>query len=72
VRDLRVDYFLAGEGELGADPLFSVGHAELLLCLIRQVAPAWTIPVLGPWRYFGDIDELPGRWSGAAAAFNSR
>jgi uncharacterized protein YmfQ (DUF2313 family) len=60
VRDLSVSYFLAGEGELGFDPLFSYGHSAILLCIIRKAAPAWTIPVLGPWRYFGEIDEEPG------------
>jgi uncharacterized protein YmfQ (DUF2313 family) len=67
VRDLQVNYFRVGEGELGADPLFEYGASEKLLCIIRQVAPAWTIPVLGPWRYFGDIDELPGTmiWGGS-------
>jgi uncharacterized protein YmfQ (DUF2313 family) len=60
VRDLQVTYFLAGEGECGADPLFAYGAAEKLICIIRQVAPAWTIPVLGEWRYFGEFDELPG------------
>lgn len=60
VRDLRVDYFLAGESECGVDPLFSFGTSERLICILRQVSPAWTIPVLGPWRYFGEFDELPG------------
>lgn len=59
-RDLRVDYFTIGESELGHDPLFSLGHAALLLCIIRQLAPGWTIPVLGPWIYFGEQDELSG------------
>lgn len=60
IRDLRVTYFRVCESELGADPLFEYGTAAKLRCIIRQVAPAWTIPVLGPWRYFGEIDELPG------------
>jgi uncharacterized protein YmfQ (DUF2313 family) len=60
VRDLQVNYFRVGESECGFDPLFDIGEAEKLLCLFRQAAPAWTIPVLGPWRYFGEIDELPG------------
>lgn len=54
VRELRVDYFVVGESEVGFDPLFSYGHSALLLCIIRQVAPAWTIPVLGPWIFHGD------------------
>jgi uncharacterized protein YmfQ (DUF2313 family) len=60
VRDLRVDYFTTGESELGNDRLFSLGASALLICIIRQLAPAWTIPVLGPWRYFGEQDELSG------------
>lgn len=60
VRDLRIDYFTLGESELGHDPLFSPGNSALLICIIREVAPAWTIPVLGPWRYFGEQDELSG------------
>jgi len=60
VRDLRVDYFTVDESECGADPLFSFATADRLLCILRKVAPAWTIPVLGPWRYFGEFDELPG------------
>lgn len=60
VRDLRIDYFTLGESELGRDPLFSLGNSALLLCIIREIAPAWTIPVLGPWRYFGEHDELSG------------
>jgi len=60
VRNLRVDYFRTGESEVGYDPLFSLGNSAKLLCIIREVAPAWTIPVLGPWRYFGEQDELSG------------
>lgn len=60
VRDLRIGYFRIGEGELGADPLFDYGSTQELICIIRQVAPAWTIPILGEWRYFGEQDELPG------------
>ncbi|MDB5582843.1 MAG: hypothetical protein JWR80_8019 [Bradyrhizobium sp.] len=57
VRDLQVTYFLCGEGELGDDPLFEFGASQKLLCLIRQAAPAWTIPVLGDWRYDGEAGE---------------
>jgi uncharacterized protein YmfQ (DUF2313 family) len=61
VRNLNVDYFLTSESECGLDPLFSLGVSEKLLCIIRQVAPAWTIPVLGPWRYFGDPQDPVGQ-----------
>jgi uncharacterized protein YmfQ (DUF2313 family) len=60
IRDLQVNYFVAGESEIGFDPLFAYGATAKLICIIRQMAPAWTIPVLGPWRYFGDFDEEPG------------
>ncbi|MBD8555563.1 DUF2313 domain-containing protein [Rhizobium sp. CFBP 8762] len=46
VRDLAVDYFRCGESECGQDPLFSLGEAERLLCILRSIAPAWTVPVL--------------------------
>lgn len=46
VADLAVDYFRAGESECGYDPLFSIGDAERLLCILRRISPAWTIPVL--------------------------
>lgn len=46
VADLAVDYFRCGEGECGATPLFSLGEAERLLCMLKQYAPAWTIPIL--------------------------
>lgn len=46
VADLSVFYFEAGEGELAADPLFSLGEAESLLCILKRIAAAWTIPVI--------------------------
>jgi len=46
VESLAVDYFRAGESEAGIDPLFSIGEGERLLCILRRLAPAWTIPVL--------------------------
>lgn len=46
VENLAVDYFTCGESECGFDPLFSFGEAQRLLCLFRQHAPAWTLPVL--------------------------
>lgn len=49
VQDVSVSYFEAGVGEAGYDPLFSFGGAEQLLCLMRKMAPAWTLPVLQPW-----------------------
>lgn len=42
-------YFECGVGECGYDPLFSIGDAERILCLLRQMAPAWTQVVLEPW-----------------------
>jgi uncharacterized protein YmfQ (DUF2313 family) len=46
VTDLAIDYFRVGESECGFDPLFSIGEAEFLLCILRRLAPAWTLPVL--------------------------
>lgn len=46
VKDLAIDYFRVGESECGYDPLFSIGEAEFLLCILRRLAPAWTIPLL--------------------------
>lgn len=41
-----VYYFTLSESELAYDPLFSLGEAEQLLCILTRIAPAWTIPVL--------------------------
>jgi uncharacterized protein YmfQ (DUF2313 family) len=46
VNNLAVDYFRVSESECGHVPLFDYGDAERLLCILRKVAPAWTIPVL--------------------------
>lgn len=46
VADLAVDYFECGFSECGHDPLFDLGDAERLMCILRRLAPAWTIPIL--------------------------
>jgi uncharacterized protein YmfQ (DUF2313 family) len=46
VTDLAVDYFICGISECGLDPLFDLGDAERLLCILRRLAPGWTIPIL--------------------------
>ena len=46
VTGLAVDYFTCGESECGLDPLFDLGDAERLLCILRRAAPAWTTPIL--------------------------
>lgn len=46
VTGLAVDYFTCGLSECGFDPLFDLGDAERLLCILRRLAPAWTTPVL--------------------------
>ncbi|MBB4952773.1 uncharacterized protein YmfQ (DUF2313 family) [Agrobacterium vitis] len=46
VANVAVDYFRVGESQCGQDPLFDYGDAERLLCVLRKIAPAWTIPVL--------------------------
>lgn len=51
VKDAAVSYFETGISELGHDPLFSLGESEQILCMMRQMAPAWTLPVLQPWIY---------------------
>ncbi|MBY2911346.1 putative phage tail protein [Rhizobium leguminosarum] len=62
VKDAGVTYFEAGAGECGYDPLFSFGAAEQILCLLRKLAPGWTLPVLAPWIYLDTLvteDETP-------------
>jgi len=49
VKDAAITYFECGTSELGVDPLFSLGEAEQILCLLRQHAPAWTLPIMHPW-----------------------
>ena len=49
VKDAAVSYFEVSVSECGYDPLFDLGAAEQILCLLRQLAPAWTTPVLAPW-----------------------
>ncbi|WP_414901202.1 hypothetical protein [Rhizobium cremeum] len=46
VADLAIDYFECGFSECGHDPLFDLGDAERLMCILRRLAPAWTIPIL--------------------------
>lgn len=52
VRDAAVSYFECGASECGVDPLFDLGPVEQLLCLLRQLAPAWTLPLFAPWINF--------------------
>lgn len=51
---LSISYFRCAESECGYDPLFSLDEAERVLCLLRRMAPAWTLPVLG------DLEDLEG------------
>jgi uncharacterized protein YmfQ (DUF2313 family) len=44
--DIAVDYFTCGVSECGLDPLFEFGDGERLLCILRRLAPAWTLPIL--------------------------
>ncbi|BDA84958.1 hypothetical protein Sa4125_25000 [Aureimonas sp. SA4125] len=44
VYDLGVDYFICGESECGADPLFEIFDADGLECLFADIAPGWTRP----------------------------
>jgi uncharacterized protein YmfQ (DUF2313 family) len=49
IKDASITYFECGVSECGYDPLFSIGDAERIVCLLRQMAPAWTQVVLEPW-----------------------
>lgn len=51
----------AGAGECGYDPLFSFGEAEQILCLLRQMSPGWTLPVLTPWQNYALLSDDNGR-----------
>ncbi|WFS01582.1 putative phage tail protein [Rhizobium tumorigenes] len=46
ITGLAVDYFTCGLSECGLDPLFDLGDAERLLCILRRISPGWAIPVL--------------------------
>ncbi|MBB3965960.1 putative phage tail protein [Rhizobium metallidurans] len=46
VSDLAIDFFTAGFSQCGLDPLFDIGDADRLMCVLRRVAPAWTTPIL--------------------------
>ncbi|MBB3608680.1 putative phage tail protein [Rhizobium sp. BK602] len=43
---VAIDYFRCGESECGFDPLFTFGDGERLICILRRLAPAWTLPLL--------------------------
>jgi len=60
VRDAAVSYFECGVSECGHDPLFDLGVAEQILCLLRSLAPAWTLPVLQPWINYGVLGDGAG------------
>lgn len=60
VSGLAFDYFRAGESECGYDPLFSIGDAERLLCILRKISPAWTIPILALEALAPPYDPPPG------------
>lgn len=61
VRDAGISYFECGVSECGYDPLFSLGAAEEILCLLRKMAPAWTLPVLEPWINYARLVTEEGR-----------
>ncbi|NEJ10480.1 DUF2313 domain-containing protein [Rhizobium leguminosarum] len=61
VRDAGISYFECGVSECGYDPLFSLGEAEEILCLLRKMAPAWTLPVLEPWINYARLVTEEGR-----------
>jgi uncharacterized protein YmfQ (DUF2313 family) len=46
VGELAIDYFICGISECGLDPLFDLGDAERLICIMRRLAPAWSLPIL--------------------------
>ncbi|ARO22955.1 Mu-like prophage protein [Rhizobium sp. TAL182] len=61
VRDAGISYFECGASECGYDPLFSLGAAEEILCMLRKMAPAWTLPVLEPWINYARLVIEGGR-----------
>ncbi|MFD1328304.1 hypothetical protein [Mycoplana ramosa] len=61
VRDAALGFFEAATSECGYDPLFSTGEAEQILCLLRKLAPAWTLPILMPWRTHGVLTTETGQ-----------
>ncbi|MBX5015962.1 putative phage tail protein [Rhizobium lentis] len=61
VRDAGISYFECGASECGYDPLFSLGAAEEILCMLRKMAPAWTLPVLEPWINYARLVTEEGR-----------
>lgn len=61
IRDAGISYFECGVSECGFDPLFSLGAAEEILCLLRKMAPAWTLPVLEPWTTYWHLVTDDGR-----------
>jgi uncharacterized protein YmfQ (DUF2313 family) len=70
---LAIDYFRASESECGYDPLFSIGDAERLMCILRKVSPAWTIPVLSSDALRPAFDPPPGaEWVFFEEAFPRR
>lgn len=46
IADLAFDYFTCAASECGFDPLFDFADADRPLCILRRLAPAWTMPVL--------------------------
>lgn len=49
VKDAAIDYFECGVSECGYDPLFDLGDTEQVLCLMRELAPGWSLPIAAPW-----------------------
>ena len=49
VKDAAIDYFECGVSEVSVDPLFSLGEAEQILCMIRKLAPGWVTVVADDW-----------------------
>ena len=60
IRNTAISYFEVSLSECGYDALFDLGAAEQILCLLRQMAPAWTIPVLEPWISYGILSDGAG------------
>lgn len=60
VFNIEASYFRAGDGEAGVDRLLSFNGTEILECVFRALAPAWTFPVFNyaGWpQLFSLVDE---------------
>ncbi|WP_242220088.1 putative phage tail protein [Shinella zoogloeoides] len=60
VKGASISYFEIGTSQAGEDRLFALGEAEQILCLLRQHAPGWALPILQPWIYLDYLTTEDG------------